>query len=289
MGNNTISNSLLNKKLNYHNNEDSNNKANKIPNSPFIETIFNKNKKNTNTEIENINDKNTKLSNNHQNQIFIINQFSKNNNNITDLEKELINYFLINHVKNSSTGVNNNQNILNPHGLNNKNNNNYKPVDLNGQSINNYYSENIEKLIANLIKENLVNLCIQKYLKNLFDKNEHDFKLNNCQLKNDNRKETNILMSISEILQENNNQYMNAFLNSYNLLNSNGKETINLPLESQLSAILNKCLVTNNQLNNVDLNLNNLNNIFENNFFNTNNIPKTFHPNKTITNDLYGK
>jgi len=275
LGNNTITNSLTNKKLQNHNNEDSNNKAN---NRPFIENLYNETNKNTNPDIPN----------NHQNQIFIINQFSKNNSNITDLEKGLIKYFFDNGAKNGSNGVYNNYNNINRDSLNN--NNNYNPVSLNGQNINNNYcSENSEKILANLIQENLISMCIQKYLKNIFEKKENDFNLKNSPINSDNKNEANLLLNISEILQEKNNQYLNTALYLHYLKNGNGRETNTFSIESQISAILNKYFILNNNGNNIDVSNNNLTNIFENNFFNNNNIQKSFHAKKPIKNDLNGK
>lgn len=189
--------------------ENSNKKSNKQVfsqeklDSPLLEcsplnSEMNKNEMNFNNLSNNnplspkITNNNTNLSNNNQNQIFIINQFSKNNN-LTELEKDLINYFINYEAKNissapvsNSTNINNNSNNYYINNKNYKNNfcstnpnasnlNNINPINYN----NNLDQNNVDKLLSKLVKENLLKQYIETSMQNIFGNGMNDNNNNN--------------------------------------------------------------------------------------------------------------
>jgi hypothetical protein len=209
----------------------------------------------------NITNNNTNLSNNNQNQIFIINQTSKNNN-LTEFEKDLINYFLNYETKNTSAAPLNNSNDNNAFYPNNPINSNNISKNFNSGVNNNNHLEpyNFDKILSKLLKENLLKLYIQSNMPNIlgnginnnrFQANTNNFfdsyggYLNNIYINNNNENanKTNLLYDVVDLLKNKNIDLVNNN-NTYGLNDTFNKSNFKNTLlsDSPISAIFNKFL-----------------------------------------------
>lgn len=261
-----------------------NNKNNNFSNN----VVYNKNTVNNN--IPNITNNNTNLSNNNQNQIFIINQFNKNN--LTDLSKDLINYFINLEAKNlTSSSL---QNISNA-SLYNNNNSNIGSQTNHINSSSSMDANNIDKLVSKLFKENLMKQNISSYISYILSHHDND-------KKKEAQMDLRILNTILEYLRKKNITNNLNFQNNGSSVSNNNNNSCSSPYLSTLSFILNKLSEQNNEshemmvqnlskLNNLNNNINNFglkthisNNQIHDNYI-TNNKNDNFMELKNLLNE----
>jgi len=177
------------------------------------------NNNNMNTKIDvnnglvlpNNTNNNINSSNNNQNQILIINQYSKNNN-LTQLENDLINYFINCETKNTSNTAANKAtaNINNPF---NKSNNNLNQ-NIGASQTNPFESSNFDQILAKYLKAILLRKYIQSSMQNILTSYNNN-NINN--LRNDYlvKMDENLLTkTLLELLSLNNNTNLISNLNS---------------------------------------------------------------------------